>query len=457
VKKKTREISIPYKFKPRGYQEGMFNCLADGYKRGVGVWHRRAGKEKTMWNLMIKESQKRVGTYYYLFPTYNQGKKIIWDGIDRAGFPYLDHIPPEIRKGKPNATEMKIPLKNGSLIQIIGTDNYNSIMGTNPIGCVFSEYSLQNPAAWTFIRPILTENEGWALFNFTPRGENHAYELYQMAVDNDRWYSELLTVDDTLAISKEAIRREIEDGMPEEMVQQEFYCSFSVAVPGAYFAKEMTDAQQQGRITRVPVDPNVPILTFWDLGVDDSTTIWLIQEARNELHVVHCYSNSGFGLVHYVNYLKDWRNSHNVTFDVHILPHDGRARTIQTGKTSVEVLGEYGFNCETTKRPQNKVLDGVEATRRLIPRLWFDKENCESGISALKQYRKEYVERDKVYKEQPVHDWSSHYADGLQTAALYYQDRGVITLGKNKGLGESNIYVLDERYSDKSTYDWMGN
>jgi len=215
-------ITLPYNYQARPYQSGLYDCIANGYKRAVAVWHRRAGKDKTLLNLLIKEAFKRTGVYYYFFPTYNQGRKVLWDGIDRNGFRYLDHIPEPLREGNPNTTEMKIRLINGSLIQIIGTDNIDAIMGTNPVGCVFSEYSLQNPAAWDLIRPILAENGGWAVFNYTPRGRNHGFILYEMAKNNPEWFCELLTVDDTGVVTPEMVQAERDAGMSEEMIQQEF-------------------------------------------------------------------------------------------------------------------------------------------------------------------------------------------------------------------------------------------
>jgi hypothetical protein len=229
------EITIPHNYAPRPYQQGLYDSIANGFKRAVAVWHRRSGKDKTLINLLVKEMFKRVGVYYYFFPTYNQGRKVLWDGIDRDGFKYMDHIPTELRDGDPNKSEMKQKLVNGSLFQIIGTDNIDAIMGTNPVGCVFSEYSLQNPAAWDLIRPILAENEGWAVFNYTPRGRNHGYVLYEMAKNNPEWFCELLTADDTGAISPAMIQAEREAGMSEEMIKQEFFCSFEAALSSCFF------------------------------------------------------------------------------------------------------------------------------------------------------------------------------------------------------------------------------
>jgi len=227
-------ITLPHNYKPRDYQKGLYNCIANGYNRGVAVWHRRSGKDKTLLNLIVKEAHKRKGVYYYFFPTYNQGRKVLWDGIDRDGFRYMDHIPQELRDNT-NQQEMKIKLKCGSIIQIIGTDNIDAIMGTNPVGCVFSEYSLQNPAAWDLIRPILAENGGWAVFNYTPRGRNHGFILYEMAKNNKEWFCELLSVDNTDVVSANMIQAEREAGMSEEMIKQEFYCSFEAALSSCFF------------------------------------------------------------------------------------------------------------------------------------------------------------------------------------------------------------------------------
>ena len=228
----SKSVTLPVNFVARPYQMGIWNAIVNnGAKRAVCCWHRRSGKDKTFINIVTAMMSKRKGIYYYFFPTYNQGKKAIWDGIDKAGFKILNHIPDDIILRK-NDTEMKIEIVNGSILQIIGTDNYDSIMGTNPVGCLFSEFSLQDPKAWDFIRPILVENEGWAIFNFTPRGLNHAKDIYDMAKDNPDWFCELLTVNDTKDpegnryITDEMIDKERREGMSETLIQQEFYCDF---------------------------------------------------------------------------------------------------------------------------------------------------------------------------------------------------------------------------------------
>jgi phage terminase large subunit len=192
-------LTLPHNFRPRAYQLPILKALDSGVKRAVWIVHRRGGKDKTAFNYTIKRAAQKVGVYFYFLPTYTQAKKVIWDGIDKDGTRFLDHIPKALIKNL-NETEMKIELVNGSIIQLIGADNIDRIVGTNPIGCVFSEYSLMKPEVWEYIRPILAENGGWAVFIYTPRGMNHGWKLLQQAKSEPGWFSEVLTVEQTHAI-----------------------------------------------------------------------------------------------------------------------------------------------------------------------------------------------------------------------------------------------------------------
>lgn len=251
-------IRIPYNFIPRDYQMNAAKAMDRGVKRIVLVWHRRSGKDKLALNLMIKKMVERKGVYYYLFPEYNQGRKAIWDGIDKDGWKFLDHFPKELVAAK-NDTEMKITLKNGSIFQIVGTDKIDSIMGTNPVGCVFSEFSLQNPAAWELVRPILRENGGWAMFIYTPRGMNHGWKILQVARENKEWFWEILSVRDTKVMTEADVDKEIAEGMPPQLAGQEFYCEFLEGA-GAYFQKVRENADdtfsspEPGHLYQVGVD-----------------------------------------------------------------------------------------------------------------------------------------------------------------------------------------------------------
>lgn len=407
-----KEINIPYNFLPRDYQVPLFNSIMDGNKRAVAIWHRRAGKDKTIWNLMIRQSLRRVGAYYYFLPTYNQGNKIIWNGMDKAGFPFLSHIPKELRT-QTLQQNMMVRLYNGSIIQIIGSDNIDSIVGTNPVGCVFSEYSLQDPRGWDFIRPILRENGGWALFNFTPRGHNHAYELWKMAEGNPTWFCQRLTIEDTGVLTPDDIDAERADGMSEDLIQQEYYCSFDAAIQGAYFAKQLQDARSGKRVCSFDYDPALPVSTFWDLGMSDTMPIWFAQSVGNEIRLIDYYENSGEGLEHYAGILQE----KGYRYSRHCAPHDIEVRELGTGQSRKEVAYELGINFTTIPRVSKK-MDSIEAVRRIFPRCWFNIDKCQRGIDALSSYRKDYDDKNQTFREKPVHDWASHAADAFQTLAM---------------------------------------
>lgn len=255
------DVTLPYKWVPRNYQLGAWRYMQgpEEGKRAVCVWHRRAGKDLFGINVIATKVPERVGTYWHMLPTYKQGRAIVWNGHTREGRPFLDHFPEEIVTNK-NGTEMRITFYNGANYQVVGTDDVDSLVGTNPIGVIFSEYSLHDPGAWDYIRPILAENGGWAMFIFTARGKNHGYNLLQMSRKNGRWFSEVLVAgnngtkrhDGSPVISDEIIQDERDAGMSEEMIQQEFFCSFEAPMVGAYYGVQMLVAEREKRLTRVP-------------------------------------------------------------------------------------------------------------------------------------------------------------------------------------------------------------
>lgn len=400
----------------------MFKALDSGYKRGVFIWHRRAGKDKSLINLLVKKAIERKGVYFYLFPTYAQGRKILWEGIDKTGMSFLAHIPDEIRKSV-NNQEMKIELVNGSIIRVIGTDNINSIVGTNPVGCVFSEYSLQDPSAWSFIRPILAENGGWAVFNYTPRGANHGKDLYELAKnDPEHWFAQKLTVDDTKAIDADILAHERSEMLmqtgSDALFMQEYYVSFDAPVEGAYYGAHMIRAEEEGRITGVPYEPSALVNTYWDLGMDDSMTIWFIQLVGREIRVIDYLEASGEGLPYYARELA----SKPYNYGEHWFPHDGEVRELNNGKSRKETAESLGIKpIRIAKRVAQKE-DGIESVRNLLPRCWFDSKKCERGLNALRSYQKVFDDKNMVYRNSPLHNWASHGADGFQTVATSFRD-----------------------------------
>ena len=417
------KIHLPYEFTPRPYQMPVLKALDDGVLRAALVWHRRSGKDKTFLNHMAKKMYTRVGAYFYFFPTYTQGKKIIWNGRDRDGFKFLDHIPQVVRKRTDN-TDMLIEAKNGSIFQVIGTDKIDAVVGSNPIGCVFSEWALQDPTAWDYVRPILAENGGWVVFIYTPRGKNHGYTTLEIAKQfPDQWYSEVLTVEDTGAIPTAVLEQERREIIAKHgndaLYQQEYMCNFDVPIQGAYYAEQLMLADEEGRIAGVPYDPAVLVHTAWDLGIDDSMSIWFFQVAGRELHFIDYYESAGEGIPYYIKYLKD----KPYTYGSHYAPHDIRVRDLSTGRTRLETAKSLGVDFEVAARLP--IEDGIEAARSLLNRCWFDKKKCERGLSALRSYHKDWDEENQVFKMRPKHDWASHGADAFRTFAVGYKDKVV--------------------------------
>jgi len=397
-----------------------------GYKRAVLIWHRRSGKDKTLVNFVAKKAMERVGSYYYFFPTYTQGNKILWTGMDKEGFKFTDHIPQSIRKRTDNG-KMLIELLNGSIIQVVGTDNIDSVVGTNPIGCVFSEYALQDPRAWDFVRPILAENGGWAVFNYTPRGRNHGYDIYQIATqDPKKWFSQVLKAPETKAISEDVLREEREEIVKKDgndaLYQQEYLCSFDAPIQGAYYATQLIKAYEENRITTVPYESSLPVDTYWDLGVGDATPIWFIQTAGQEIRLIDYYETSGEGLAHYALELQKRGYVYRTNGNGQILataPHDIEVRELGTGKSRRETAMALGIDFQIA--PKLSIEDGIDAARNILGRCWFDKDKCGRGLDALKSYHKEYDEKNKVYKNRPHHDWSSHAADAFRYFAVSHR------------------------------------
>jgi phage terminase large subunit len=415
----TYTVPIPYNYAAREYQQDFWYAMANGCRRAILCWPRRNGKDKTAWNYLITQSMRKIGVYYYLFPTYSQGRKILWDGIDRDGFKFMDHIPKQLIIGVPNSSEMKIRLLNGSMIQIVGVDNIDRIVGTNPIGCVFSEYSLQDPKGWEFIRPILAENGGWAVFTYTPRGSNWGKDLYDMAVRNKNWFCQKLTCIDTGVPTQEDIELERDSGMSDDMIEQEFYTSFTKGIEGSYYAKYINKAREDGRISSVPLDPQQRVYTSWDIGYGDSTAIIFFQLTGNEIHIFDYYEAHGEGLPHYAWVL----NEKGYVYADHYAPHDIDSHSFSSGLSAKEVGRDLGIRFVTLPTLKLKLEDGIEAVRGLFPRFWIDERKCADLIKAIENYRKEYDERLGTYKSKPLHDRWSHAADSLRYLSLAIKTR----------------------------------
>lgn len=419
-------IRLPNEWIPRDYQMASWQAWERGCKRQLLIWHRRAGKDDVSLHKAAVAAHERIGTYWHMLPEYAQARKAIWNAVNpRTGRRRIDDAFPHELRANTNDHEMFIRFKCGSTWQVVGSDSFDALVGAPPVGLVASEWALGNPSAWGVLAPILVENNGWADFITTPRGRNHVKTMLDMTKHDPAWFSQVLTVDDTGIVTKEQVeqqRREYHaifgQDAGDALIEQEYYCSFEAAILGSYYGREMLAAENQGRICKVDYDPELPVYTAWDLGVSDSTAIWFFQRLFGRVHVIDYYEADGFGAAHYVEKLafKGYKYAQDY------LPHDARAREfLSTGpdgkaKTRIQVLKEMGRDPRIVS--DQKFADGINAGRNLLARCYFDEERCARGLECLRQYRREWDDDKKAFKETHLHDWASHGADAWRYLAV---------------------------------------
>ena len=396
------ELIIPYK--PREHQLKVHELL-DGKRFAVVVAHRRFGKTVAALNHLIREAvlnEKETPRYAYIAPTYGQAKRVAWDYLVKYTTPL---------GGTNNISELRVDFW-GRRIQLYGSDNPDSLRGQYFDGVIIDEVGDQNPKIWTdIVRPALTDRKGWCLFIGTPKGHNHFKELRDRAEKEEGWgllefkASETGVVDET---ELKAARNE----MGDDKFRQEFECSFDAAVEGSYYGTMLNELEEKKHMQEIPREEISRTFTAWDLGMGDSTSIWVAQLVGTEVRLLDYYENHGVGLDHYVKWIKD----NDYSKAEHILPHDVRVRELGTGKSRLEMLEEAGL--EVKIAPRMGLDDGIQAVRRLLPRCWFNVPQVQNGLNCLRNYRRDYDEKRKIFFERPLHDWSSHGSDSFRYLAL---------------------------------------
>jgi phage terminase large subunit len=416
-------IDLPYQWEARDYQQSLWRHMHAGGKRAIAVWPRRHGKDDVALHYAACAAHERVGVYWHLLPQQNQARKAIWDAVNpHTGRRRIDDAFPKALRETTREQDMMIRFRVGSTWQVIGSDNYDALVGTPPVGVVFSEWALSNPQAWSLIRPILAENGGWALFITTPRGRNHAHRMYQMAKGSPDWFAERLTANDTGVFTPETLateRAEIvqergeEDG--EAIYQQEYMTSFSAGLPGAYYAKIIDKLEADDRITAVPHNPQQQVHTAWDLGRNDQTVIWFIQRFGTGWAVIDYLANTSVGIDWYVRELRNKPYS----YGEHLLPHDAENEQLVSTTGSIEeTVKGMGLTGVRVVPRTASVANDINEVRQVLPTCYFDKVKCERGLDALRSYRRIWDEKLKTYRDTPLHDWASDPADAFRTFAI---------------------------------------
>lgn len=436
----TTNLTLPYNWKPRTYQQPLWNALGSEIKRFIAIWHRRAGKDDVMMHHNAVASFERVGNYWYCLPEYNQCRKAIWDAINpHSGKRRIEEAFPDAIRANVNNQEMKIQLVSGSTWQLMGSDNYNSLVGSPPVGITFSEYALSNPTSWGYLRPILLENGGWASFNTTPRGKNHVFRMKAMADDSEEWFSELLTADQTGVFTPEQLQNELveliaehgDEAYAKALWLQEYWCSFDAALPGSIWGAVTSHLEERGGLGFVPHTPGYPVHSAWDLGRDDFTSVWLYQVVDKQINVIDCYEDNFKEIEDHTKMLYDKGQERNFRYGTHWLPHDAKPVRLGMGGKSIlqqffdqkhEYEDEHSFDIgQFDLCPNFSVQDGIQAARKTFHIANFDKRYCEDQFEHLKSYHRKRDDETRMFSKLPEHDMHSHASDAWRYLSLTWK------------------------------------
>lgn len=397
--------------------------------------HRRYGKDDICLHWGAVASQKRVGTYWHMLPEAAQARKAIWDAVNpRTGKRRIDEAFPHALRATTRDTDMLIRFKNGSTWQVLGSDNYNSFVGSPPIGVTFSEWSLANPMGWSYVRPILLENGGWALFLWTPRGRNHATRAFEARQKDPEWFTRRVPATATSVFTPEQLEKERQEMITEAGSKQEgealfrteYLVDFDAPVPGSYYAENIEELTSMGRIGNYPYIPGLPVYTAWDLGVDDYTAIWFFQKIATRMkkryRFIRYYETQGLGFEDISRskpgiVTEAFSGTMAWKFGCHYLPHDVEVRELGAkGRARRFILGQLGVKPIRTGVPRD-LDESLPVVRKFLKMCEFDESGCEAGIEHLKQYRKKWNKTLGAYTGE-LPDEHCHGSDAIREAAM---------------------------------------
>lgn len=442
----SSEIILPNNWVPMAHQRSVWNWLINGGKRSLLVWHRRSGKDAIGLNWTVLAAASKPATYWYLLPMQRQARRTIWEAVDPfSGLKRLDEALPHGIRAKVHQQEMSVELTNGSMIHLLGSDNYNSLVGSPPYGVVFSEWALAKPAAWGFIRPILRQNDGWAMFITTPRGKNHAYTMYQSAMKHrDVWFVETVDALHTNVFTQEGLDAEytgyieefgVEDG--HALFEQEYLCSFESAIRGSYWGAAMVRAEREGRvIENLKPLPGLPVHTSWDIGVDNATAMWFFQVTPNEVRWLHYYEQVGMSMEHFADYKMKVGRERGFSYKdgIDYVPHDAKQRSWTssnadgTARQRLEDMRANGLNPQLV--PNHARQDGIYAARKTIDRSYFNGKFCADGIECLKNYQRTWDPDNRIYSNTPLHNWAENGASAFRYGSIAWRGVSKIIMPK---------------------------
>lgn len=419
-------FEIPYK--PRALQKILHENISK-HRFSVLVLHRRAGKTVMCINHMIRDamySKTPNSRYAFISPTFKQGKATAWD--------YIKTFAGKIPGVKFNESELRADFPNGARITILGAENDQALRGIFLDGCVLDETQSISPNIFPeIIRPALADRKGWCVFIGTPKGRNYFFELYEYAKKTEGWYASVHKASETKILDDDELKA-AKSIMSEDLFEQEFECSFQAAITGSYYGSIIEDLEKNNKVVDNLYDPELPVETWWDLGMNDSTVIWFAQRHKGEIRLIDFYENAGEGLDHYANIIE----SKGYNYNRHIAPHDIKVRELGAyGKSRLETALELGISFEVA--PKLSLEDGIEAVRKSLPNCWFDKNKCHYGMECLKSYQKKWDDINQCFRNRPIHNFASHAADAFRTGIVGY---GIEMTNWKKKIEVNTNYII---------------
>ncbi len=441
-----QEFTLPHRYRPRSYEREVFAAYERGCKRFVLRWHRRAGKDLTSLALTQVAMADRPGLYLHVYPTQALGRAALWEARDREGVPFLDRFPAAWLEGEPNKTEMMVRVKAlpgqpaGSMWKVAGADDPDSLRGLNPVGVVLSEFSEHDPRLWDeVLSPIFAENDGWILFNFTPKGKNHAYKVEQSARANpSRWFLSVKTVEDTVrdapgerggpVVPPAFIEQERREGKSEESIQQEYFVSYAGYQVGTIYGDLLYRARREGRIRPLVRDANEPVGVCMDIGRSDGTAAIFYQTRGKAVSIIDYFACRGKAS----DYAFQAIQRKPYFLGKIILPRDAASKPqAETYGLSTAELAEQLWpglvHVNDAGEMKPTVESGIDAVLRCGSRFEFHEPACEaeqedgmpSLLDSLGNYRRAKNLTTGEYTGAPVHDAHSHGADALREGVKY--------------------------------------
>ena len=404
----SREVVID--IHQREWQKPLVKYFRAGGKRAHVTAHRRAGKDRIALFVELEQALQSPREIWHTLPEYAQARKVVWNAITRDGERLIDAAFPKGIVRRRNEQEMMIEFVNGSIWRLVGADNFDSLVGANPRHVTFSEFALTHAKAWEFVRPILAENDGTALFITTPRGYNHSYEMRQRAKDDPSWYVSTHPVSQTKLVPQEVLDGE-RASMPDELYRQEWECDYSAANVGAILGSRVEAAERDGRIGEFTYDPEQPVVLSSDIGFRDAAAFWFWQPRPDGFLLLDYDEESGLDADDWIDRLADRYTYGNVW-----LPHDSRAKTFATKRSAMERFKAAGYKVKLT--PNTSISHRINAARMLMPQCHFAKAACERGLHVLRNWSYKWDDVRRVFSADPDHNEFSHGGDAFSYGSL---------------------------------------